>query len=76
MRSLILAAVPFTILSACAVPDTALSNPFSGPDDPSIGIRTVTAPSGVAGYTPRTPSGPAPWRQSNDEQSPAHGGSN
>lgn len=76
-RTIALAALPLA-LGACQSPqpehltDVA---PIIAPADSSASAPPVLVPRVVTGYTHRTPVEPSGWRELNDRQAPARGGS-
>lgn len=76
-RTIALAALPLA-LGACQSPQPEQLTdvaPIIAPADPSAYAPPVSAPRVVTGYTHRTPVEPGGWRELNDRQAPARGGS-
>lgn len=72
-RFILAAAVPLSLAGCAATREPVDILPVQSPADLNQGIRNVSPPTALGGYTHRTPVGPKPWRQQNDRQAPGAG---
>jgi hypothetical protein len=71
MREIFTAVLVAATLGGCTVKLPPKILPDHSPVNAEIGIQKVHHHSGTGSYSHRHPVEPNPWKQSNDEQSPA-----